>query len=187
MAPKQTDPQFKLRMTPEIKEAIEAAAAANNRSMNAEILSRLDDSFSTHATDEIIELDEQLTKAEAKIDVLKEMLLMVTVSMPSTPANEETFFGIRNIIQMIENDPEAALRAKAAISESRSRPRGLDPKPKDSNASPAQPEEPDARGPKPNIHAKGDRRVKLPETGAGGPSSQLGAPARMRKETFHRK
>ena len=45
MAPKQTDPQFKLRMTPEIKDAIEAAAKANNRSMNAEILSRLEDSF----------------------------------------------------------------------------------------------------------------------------------------------
>lgn len=45
MAPKQTDPQFKLRMTPEIKDAIEAAAKADNRSMNAEILSRLEDSF----------------------------------------------------------------------------------------------------------------------------------------------
>lgn len=43
--PKQTDPQFKLRMTPEIKERIEAAAAKNNRSMNAEILRRLEDSF----------------------------------------------------------------------------------------------------------------------------------------------
>lgn len=41
MAPKQTDPQFKLRMTPEIKDAVERAAAANNRSMNAEILARL--------------------------------------------------------------------------------------------------------------------------------------------------
>jgi hypothetical protein len=41
MPPKQTDPQFKLRMTPEIKEAIEAAALQNNRSMNAEILARL--------------------------------------------------------------------------------------------------------------------------------------------------
>lgn len=41
MPPKQTDPQFKLRMTPEIKDAIEAAAARNSRSMNAEILARL--------------------------------------------------------------------------------------------------------------------------------------------------
>lgn len=45
MAPKQTDPQFKLRMTPGIKDAIELAAAQNNRSMNAEILARLESSF----------------------------------------------------------------------------------------------------------------------------------------------
>ncbi len=46
MAPKQSDPQFKLRMTPEIKEAVERAAAENNRSMNAEILARLQKSIS---------------------------------------------------------------------------------------------------------------------------------------------
>lgn len=45
MAPKQTDPQFKLRMTPAIKDAIEAAATGNGRSMNAEILARLEASF----------------------------------------------------------------------------------------------------------------------------------------------
>lgn len=45
MAPKQTDPQFKLRMTPEVKAAIEEAAERNNRSMNAEILHRLEDSL----------------------------------------------------------------------------------------------------------------------------------------------
>lgn len=48
-APKQTDPQFKLRMTPDIKEAIEKSAAANNRSMNAEILARLEASFAPPA------------------------------------------------------------------------------------------------------------------------------------------
>lgn len=41
--PKQTDPQFKLRFTPELRDQIEAAAKANNRSMNAEIVARLED------------------------------------------------------------------------------------------------------------------------------------------------
>lgn len=45
MAPKQTDPQFKLRMTPAVKDAIESAASENGRSMNAEILARLEASF----------------------------------------------------------------------------------------------------------------------------------------------
>ncbi len=44
-APKQTDPQYKLRMTPEIKEQIEKAAEENNRTMNGEILARLEESF----------------------------------------------------------------------------------------------------------------------------------------------
>ena len=43
--PKQTDPQFKLRMTQSLKDHIEAAAETNNRSMNAEIVARLEESF----------------------------------------------------------------------------------------------------------------------------------------------
>ena len=50
-APKQTDPQFKLRMTPEIKERIEKAADQSGRSMNAEILARLETSFREGATE----------------------------------------------------------------------------------------------------------------------------------------
>lgn len=68
MAPKQTDPQFKLRMTPEIKDAIEAAAKANNRSMNAEILSRLEDSFEKPNMSEMVKtLEDLLEYAETVI------------------------------------------------------------------------------------------------------------------------
>ena len=68
MAPKQTDPQFKLRMTPEIKDAIEAAAKANNRSMNAEILSRLEDSFVKRNMSEMIKpLEDLIEYAETII------------------------------------------------------------------------------------------------------------------------
>ncbi len=45
MAPKQTDPQFKLRLTPELKIALDEAASLNNRSVSAEILARLTESF----------------------------------------------------------------------------------------------------------------------------------------------
>lgn len=44
---KQTDPQFKLRIPPELKQLIEDAAKANNRSMSAEIAMRLEHSFSS--------------------------------------------------------------------------------------------------------------------------------------------
>lgn len=42
---KQTDPQMKLRFPPELKTQIEASAKENNRSMNAEIVARLQESF----------------------------------------------------------------------------------------------------------------------------------------------
>lgn len=45
MAPKQTDPQFKLRLTPELKDRIERSAAVAGRSMNAEILLRLEAAY----------------------------------------------------------------------------------------------------------------------------------------------
>lgn len=44
--PKQTDPQFKLRMPKYLKDLIDRAAEENNRSINAEIVERLEASFS---------------------------------------------------------------------------------------------------------------------------------------------
>ncbi|EKF40158.1 hypothetical protein NA8A_22356 [Nitratireductor indicus C115] len=40
--PKQTDPQFKLRLPAALKDEIEEAARTNNRTMNAEIVDRLE-------------------------------------------------------------------------------------------------------------------------------------------------
>lgn len=42
---KQTDPQYKMRLPPELKERIAESAKAHNRSMNADIVSRLEQSF----------------------------------------------------------------------------------------------------------------------------------------------
>lgn len=50
MPPKQTDPQFKLRLPPDVRAEIEAAAARNMRSLSAEILARIDGSRETDIT-----------------------------------------------------------------------------------------------------------------------------------------
>lgn len=50
MATKQTDPQYKLRLPAELKERIERAALENKRSMNAEIVARLEASFEADAS-----------------------------------------------------------------------------------------------------------------------------------------
>lgn len=44
-APKQTDPQYKLRLTHELKGRIERSALEHNRSMNAEIVTRLEEAY----------------------------------------------------------------------------------------------------------------------------------------------
>ncbi|UDL03985.1 Arc family DNA-binding protein [Marinobacter sp. CA1] len=57
---KQTDPQYKLRLPQALKEKIEQASKANNRSMNAEIVARLDASFAAELSP-----DEDLPDAES--------------------------------------------------------------------------------------------------------------------------
>lgn len=52
---KQTDPQMKLRFPPELKAQIEASAKENNRSMNAEIVARLQESFDQKADPRTLE------------------------------------------------------------------------------------------------------------------------------------
>ncbi len=87
MPPKQTDPQFKLRMTPEIKDAIEAAAARNNRSMNAEILARLQASIDGSAAglpgaDLLADLREERARLEK---VLAEYVFLFRTDVGGSP------------------------------------------------------------------------------------------------------
>lgn len=50
---KQTDPQMKIRLPPALKAEIEQAATDNNRSMNAEIVARLKESFTSLSADAV--------------------------------------------------------------------------------------------------------------------------------------
>jgi hypothetical protein len=54
--PTQTDPQFKLRLPADLKDQIQASALSNNRSMNSEIVARLEGSFEESYTDATFEL-----------------------------------------------------------------------------------------------------------------------------------
>lgn len=51
--PTQTDPQFKLRLPADLKNRIEEAAESGNRSMNAEIIARLEGSMLDDPEDQI--------------------------------------------------------------------------------------------------------------------------------------
>lgn len=60
---------FRLRLPENLKAQIEASAKANGRSMNAEVLSRLERSFDLD--DGLTELDEGFTDHERRIDLLE--------------------------------------------------------------------------------------------------------------------
>ncbi len=75
MAPKQTDPQFKLRLPPDLKQALEEAAMVNNRSVSAEIIARLQDSLIAVGKEfwldrRIAAIDRQLEEQRAQINDL---------------------------------------------------------------------------------------------------------------------
>lgn len=52
----QTDPQYKLRLPPELKEKIVASSKEHNRSMNADIVARLEQSFLSQPPNETSQL-----------------------------------------------------------------------------------------------------------------------------------
>jgi hypothetical protein len=72
-APKQ-EPPYGLRMPPDLKQRVKNAAAANNRSMNAEIISRIERSF--HASLEPVGIVVQTTTGSAKASGLPPEVLL---------------------------------------------------------------------------------------------------------------
>lgn len=64
--PKQTDPQYKLRLPLEVKQQIEDAASKNGRSMNAEIIWRIERYEEAHKA--WLHTDAALSKLEGAIE-----------------------------------------------------------------------------------------------------------------------
>lgn len=71
-------PQYKLRMSPELKEQITQRAEKNNRSINAEIVLRLEQSLAQDDSENIIAFDKAwLDKNKIESDKLAEALIYV--------------------------------------------------------------------------------------------------------------
>ena len=73
--PTQTDPQFKLRLPDRLRDQIKAASDANNRSMNAEIVSRLEESF--RGRERVANLSINIDLSDLGQPELKEKLAML--------------------------------------------------------------------------------------------------------------
>lgn len=75
------DPQLRIRLPIELKEKIEDYAKANNRSMNAEIVQRLDGSFLTEVPeDEVISAEEAIQIVNRARDELSAIIFKRTFS-----------------------------------------------------------------------------------------------------------
>jgi hypothetical protein len=60
MSANQTDPQYKLRLPLELKEKIAESAKTHNRSMNADMVARLEKSFTEQPTIDLTGLQEEI-------------------------------------------------------------------------------------------------------------------------------
>lgn len=66
MSANQNDPQYKLRWPSELREKIAESAKAHNRSMNADIIARLEQSLSQSSDDKISNLQNAFMRLHAQ-------------------------------------------------------------------------------------------------------------------------
>ncbi|WP_265519088.1 Arc family DNA-binding protein [Nitratireductor luteus] len=93
MIQKQTDPQFKLRFPPHLKEAIERAAQQNNRSMNAEIIARLEQTIMPTIVDRLQSLLKQINESRPLHAILPSVIAE-RIGEESATRMEKVFEGL---------------------------------------------------------------------------------------------
>ncbi|MDG3575708.1 Arc family DNA-binding protein [Rhizobium sp. YJ-22] len=99
------DPQLKLRLTEELKERVTEAAKANNRSVNSEIVARLEESFG-----ENLSLPEDLMrriKQSARLNersVRGEILGTLDMMYPGLPSKEELLATLDEFLKRAEDE-----------------------------------------------------------------------------------
>jgi predicted component of type VI protein secretion system len=100
---KQTDPQLKLRLPPELMEQIRRAAEAGRRTMSAEIIRRLEitfsqsSSFATPTISEIVNND--LAARVAAIEFQLEQQIPVEAVLTEVAQLESRFTAIEKIVR----------------------------------------------------------------------------------------
>ncbi|WP_228257090.1 Arc family DNA-binding protein [Acinetobacter piscicola] len=94
MSENQRDPQYKLRWSKELREKVAASAKAYNRSMNADIVARLERSFETESDFSPLnmppeELKKKLELARAEFQSQKEPIQELNLILSPNDKNEE--------------------------------------------------------------------------------------------------
>lgn len=120
--PKQTDPQFKLRLPSELKSKIDWVAVVNNRSINAEMVARLEESF-----DEAVRLPPDLAaritaSATRNMRSLNaEVLQVLNQYFPPEPSVDELLDELEKVNLWHETNPDYRTRLFNGLRELRGR------------------------------------------------------------------
>lgn len=105
---KQTDPQIKLRLPPQIKEKIDKAVAINRRTLSGEIIARLEWSFA---------VEEDFAKHQEKTDARSELAMqrILRANLTTRPDPIETrFTELETQIATIKEQLEALIADHSA-------------------------------------------------------------------------
>lgn len=85
-----TDPQMKLRLPHGLKDRVQTAAEANSRSMNAEIVARLEQSFLATPGDQAVE--DQVAENEKRIQILENAFLDLAELLSAPKGDQAELF-----------------------------------------------------------------------------------------------
>jgi hypothetical protein len=91
MSANQNDPQYKLRWSSELREKIAESAKAHNRSMNADIVARLEQSFLSASDDE---KDALLREKDRQIEFMQALMADQGVALSKIISRLEVLSGI---------------------------------------------------------------------------------------------
>lgn len=75
------DVEYKMRMTQDLKEKIVTSAKAHNRSLNADIIARLEQSFDTTEVSDPVSMKESIDAQRKQINALQEMVQELMAQM----------------------------------------------------------------------------------------------------------
>ncbi|KAA1182110.1 Arc family DNA-binding protein [Rhizobium tropici] len=109
------DPQLKLRLTEELKALVTNAAKANGRSVNAEIVSRLESSFSNE--DEIAYLRDKDRENETIINRLTGMVQDLTAAAKKEREDEKENEEVRQYMREVEERISNLEKALSRVSQ----------------------------------------------------------------------
>lgn len=96
MSENQRDPQYKLRWSVELRDKIAESAKKHNRSMNADIIARLEDSFDQDEFDQI--LDKNMPR-----ETLKSTIIEFMASLMGQGVEDSKILGALDVMQKLED------------------------------------------------------------------------------------